>query len=63
MVKCMRDFKVETNHIPCFAHTLHNNVTSAIEKYDVISQLKKKTDEISAKFSRSYILKTFLAEK
>lgn len=57
----MKDFKTETNHIPCFAHALNNNVTNGIEKYKDAKKLKEKTDEISSKFSRSNILKVYLS--
>lgn len=59
----MKEYKIETNHIPCFALALHNNVTNGIEKFKDSNKLKIKTEKISAKFSRSNQLKMFLNKK
>ncbi len=51
MVKTMKDYKIETNHVPCFAHCLHNNVTQGIAKYGDSNNLRTISEEITKAFS------------
>lgn len=63
MIKTMKDFKIETNHIPCFAHCLHNTVTSGITSFGDCRLLKNKTEEICSTFKFSSLLQRALRDK